>query len=157
MAILPAPRGDVNAALRWILCGFKPGAQGLIEGVHAQERRSGRHGSDWLYGEFGSEIFASRGRRRHGHAGVAGMGGHRDHCGGTRCRASSAGIEKLASDFNASQPIPDRAEYKGNYTETITAAIFAFRARTQPAIVQVNEIATATMMAAKGATYPVYD
>ena len=41
--------------------------------------------------------------------------------------------------------------YKGNYTETVTAAIFAFRSRSQPAIVQVNEIATATMMAAKGA------
>ena len=47
--------------------------------------------------------------------------------------------------------------YKGNYTETVTAAIFAFRSRSQPAIVQVNEIATATMMAAKGAIYPVFE
>ncbi|RYX90316.1 MAG: sn-glycerol-3-phosphate ABC transporter substrate-binding protein UgpB, partial [Bradyrhizobiaceae bacterium] len=47
--------------------------------------------------------------------------------------------------------------YKGNYTETVTSAIFAFRSRSQPAIVQVNEIATATMMAARGATYPVYE
>src|SRR6201986_2125371 len=66
-------------------------------------------------------------------------------------------LEKLAADFNASQSdyriVPT---YKGNYTETVTAAIFAFRSRTQPAIVQVNEIATATMMAAKGAIYPVY-
>src|SRR6201989_1343958 len=66
-------------------------------------------------------------------------------------------VDKLAADFNASQSdyriIPS---YKGNYTETVTAAIFAFRSRTQPAIVQVNEIATATMMAAKGAIYPVY-
>jgi sn-glycerol 3-phosphate transport system substrate-binding protein len=66
-------------------------------------------------------------------------------------------LEKLASDFNASQSeyriVPS---YKGNYTETVTAAIFAFRSRSQPAIVQVNEIATATMMAAKGAIYPVY-
>ncbi len=65
-------------------------------------------------------------------------------------------LEKLAADFNASQTayrvVP---VYKGSYTETVTAAIFAFRSRTQPAIVQVNEIATATMMAAKGATYPV--
>ena len=38
-----------------------------------------------------------------------------------------------------------------------SAAIFAFRSRSQPAIVQVNEIATATMMAAKGAIYPVHD
>jgi sn-glycerol 3-phosphate transport system substrate-binding protein len=66
-------------------------------------------------------------------------------------------LEKLAADFNASQPdyriVPT---YKGNYTETVTAAIFAFRSRSQPAIVQVNEIGTATMTAAKGAIYPVY-
>jgi sn-glycerol 3-phosphate transport system substrate-binding protein len=66
-------------------------------------------------------------------------------------------LEKLASDFNASQSdyriVPS---YKGNYTETVTAAIFAFRSRSQPAIVQVNEVATATMTAAKGAIYPVY-
>ena len=46
---------------------------------------------------------------------------------------------------------------KGNYADTVMAAIFAFRSNTQPAIVQVNEIATATMMAAKGAIYPVYE
>jgi sn-glycerol 3-phosphate transport system substrate-binding protein len=67
-------------------------------------------------------------------------------------------LEKLAADFNASQSeyriVPS---YKGNYTETVTAAIFAFRSRSQPAIVQVNEIATATMMAAKGALYPVFE
>src|SRR2546422_6613200 len=55
-------------------------------------------------------------------------------------------LEKLAADFNASQndfkivPV-----YKGNYTETMTAAIFALRTRINPAIVQVNEVATATM------------
>ena len=67
-------------------------------------------------------------------------------------------LEKLAADFNASQSeyriVPS---YKGNYTETVTAAIFAFRSRTQPAIVQVNEIATATMTVAKGAIYPVFE
>ena len=67
-------------------------------------------------------------------------------------------LDKLATDFNASQSeyriVPN---YKGNYTETVTAAIFAFRSRSQPAIVQVNEIATATMMAAKGAIYPVFE
>jgi sn-glycerol 3-phosphate transport system substrate-binding protein len=67
-------------------------------------------------------------------------------------------LEKLAADFNASQSdyriVPS---YKGNYTETVTAAIFAFRSRSQPAVVQVNEIATATMTAAKGAIYPVYE
>jgi sn-glycerol 3-phosphate transport system substrate-binding protein len=67
-------------------------------------------------------------------------------------------VDRLAADFNASQSeyriVPS---YKGNYTETVTAAIFAFRSRSQPAIVQVNEIATATMIAAKGAIYPVYE
>ena len=67
-------------------------------------------------------------------------------------------VGKLAADFNALQSdyrvVP---VYKGSYTETVTAAIFAFRSRTQPAIVQVNEIATATMMAARGATYPVFE
>ena len=67
-------------------------------------------------------------------------------------------LEKLAGDFNASQSeVRIVPSYKGNYTETVTAAIFAFRSRGQPAIVQVNEIATATMMAAKGATYPVFE
>jgi sn-glycerol 3-phosphate transport system substrate-binding protein len=67
-------------------------------------------------------------------------------------------LEKLAADFNASQSdYRIVASYKGNYTETVTSAIFAFRSRSQPAIVQVNEIATATMMAAKGAIYPVFE
>jgi sn-glycerol 3-phosphate transport system substrate-binding protein len=67
-------------------------------------------------------------------------------------------VEKIAADFNASQAeyriVPS---YKGNYTETVMAAIFAFRSRSQPAIVQVNEIGTATMMAAKGAIYPMFE
>jgi sn-glycerol 3-phosphate transport system substrate-binding protein len=67
-------------------------------------------------------------------------------------------VEKLAADFNASQSeyriVPS---YKGNYSETVMAAIFGFRSRRQPAIVQVSEIATATMMAAKGAIYPVFE
>jgi sn-glycerol 3-phosphate transport system substrate-binding protein len=67
-------------------------------------------------------------------------------------------LERLATEFNASQSeyriVP---AYKGNYTETVTAAIFAFRSRSQPAIVQVNEIATATMMAAQGAIYPMFE
>jgi sn-glycerol 3-phosphate transport system substrate-binding protein len=66
-------------------------------------------------------------------------------------------VEQLAADFNATQGdykiVP---EYKGQYTETMTAALFAIRTGKHPAIVQVNEVATATMMAAKGATYPVH-
>ena len=65
-------------------------------------------------------------------------------------------VDKMAADFNASQSeyeiIPT---YKGNYTETMTAAIAAFRAKEHPHLVQVFEVGTATMMAAKGAIYPV--
>jgi len=65
-------------------------------------------------------------------------------------------IDAMAADFNASQDefevIPT---YKGNYTETMTAAIAAFRAQEQPHLVQVFEVGTATMMAAEGAIYPV--
>lgn len=65
-------------------------------------------------------------------------------------------VNKIADDFNASQSdykvVPT---YKGNYTETMTAAIAAFRAGEQPHLVQVFEVGTATMMAAKGAIYPV--
>jgi sn-glycerol 3-phosphate transport system substrate-binding protein len=67
-------------------------------------------------------------------------------------------VNKIADDFNLTQQdykiVP---VYKGNYTETMTAAIAAFRAKQQPHIVQVFEVGTATMMAAKGAVYPVED
>jgi len=63
----------------------------------------------------------------------------------------------LAEDFNKSQKeFKVVAVYKGSYTETLTAAIAAFRAKQNPHIVQVFEVGTATMMAAKGAVYPVY-
>ncbi len=65
-------------------------------------------------------------------------------------------VNKIAEDFNATQSdfkvVPT---FKGNYTETMTAAIAAFRAKKHPHIVQVFEVGTATMMAAKGAVYPV--
>jgi len=65
-------------------------------------------------------------------------------------------VNKISEDFNASQSdykiVP---VYKGNYTETMTSAIAAFRAKQQPHIVQVFEVGTATMMAAKGAIMPV--
>ncbi len=67
-------------------------------------------------------------------------------------------VNKIANDFNATQSdykvVP---VFKGNYTETMTAAIAAFRAKQQPHIVQVFEVGTATMMAAKGAIYPIED
>lgn len=64
----------------------------------------------------------------------------------------------VAEGFNASQSdYQVNAVYRGNYTETMTAAIAAFRAREQPHIVQVFEVGTASMMAARGAIYPVYE
>jgi sn-glycerol 3-phosphate transport system substrate-binding protein len=67
-------------------------------------------------------------------------------------------LERLVTDFNRSQPDARIvATGKGSYTETVTSAIFAVRTHSQPAIVQVNEVATATMMAARGAIYPVFE
>jgi sn-glycerol 3-phosphate transport system substrate-binding protein len=66
-------------------------------------------------------------------------------------------VERLANDFNLTQSdykvIPT---YKGLYTETMTAAMFALRSKQHPAILQTAEVATATMMAAKGVVYPVH-
>src|SRR5579884_292649 len=66
-------------------------------------------------------------------------------------------INKIAADFNARQSdykvVP---VFKGSYAETMTAAIAAYRAGNAPDIVQVFEVGTATMMAAKGAIKPVY-
>ncbi len=66
-------------------------------------------------------------------------------------------LEEIVAGYNASQSeyvvVPT---YKGSYPETMTAAIAAFRAGEQPAIVQVFEVGTGTMMAAGGAIYPVH-
>ncbi|HEX2889231.1 extracellular solute-binding protein, partial [Vineibacter terrae] len=68
-------------------------------------------------------------------------------------------VNQLADEFNKSQSeykiVP---VFKGSYSDTLTAAIAAFRARqnVHPHIVQVFEVGTATMMAAKGAIYPVH-
>ena len=66
-------------------------------------------------------------------------------------------VVEIADGFNASQSdYKIMPAYKGNYTEAMTASIAAFRARQQPHITQVFEVGTASMMAAKGAIYPVY-
>jgi sn-glycerol 3-phosphate transport system substrate-binding protein len=66
-------------------------------------------------------------------------------------------VNEIAQKFNASQSqykvVP---VYKGQYDESMTAAIAAYRAGNPPAILQVFEVGTATMMAAKGAIKPVY-
>lgn len=67
-------------------------------------------------------------------------------------------VAEYAKRFNESQDeYTVNAVYKGTYTEAMTAAIAAFRARQQPHILQVFEVGTATMMAAEGAIYPVYE
>jgi len=66
-------------------------------------------------------------------------------------------VVAICEDFNRSQSeykvIP---VYKGSYYDTMTAGIAAFRAGKPPHILQVYEVGTATMMAAKGAIKPVY-
>lgn len=67
-------------------------------------------------------------------------------------------VKDLGEGFNKSQSeYHVNVVYKGNYTEVMTGAIAAFRAKQQPHIVQVFEVGTATMMAAKGAVKPVYE
>ncbi|HKU46807.1 MAG TPA: extracellular solute-binding protein, partial [Burkholderiales bacterium] len=70
--------------------------------------------------------------------------------------ANNTGVNELATRFNASQSeykvVP---VFKGSYPESMTAAIAAFRAGNPPHILQVFEVGTATMMAAKGAIVPV--
>ncbi|MCC4274118.1 sn-glycerol-3-phosphate ABC transporter substrate-binding protein UgpB [Marinomonas communis] len=71
--------------------------------------------------------------------------------------ANGEKVEEIAQAFNSAQDLYEvKPVYKGNYTETMTSAIAAFRAKQQPAIVQVFEVGTASMMAAEGAIYPVY-
>jgi sn-glycerol 3-phosphate transport system substrate-binding protein len=66
-------------------------------------------------------------------------------------------VQALADKYNASQKefkvVP---VWKGSYADTLNAGIAAYRSGTAPAILQVFEVGTATMMAAKGAVKPVY-
>src|SRR5438309_9394400 len=65
-------------------------------------------------------------------------------------------VNELANGFNASQKeYKVVAIFKGQYDESMTAAIAAFRAGNAPHILQVFEVGTATMMASKGAIVPV--
>jgi len=64
---------------------------------------------------------------------------------------------KICENFNASQSdYKVTPVFKGSYPDTMNAGIAAFRAGSPPAILQVYEVGTATMMAAKGAIKPVY-
>jgi sn-glycerol 3-phosphate transport system substrate-binding protein len=67
-------------------------------------------------------------------------------------------LEQIAADFNAAQTqVQVNATFKGQYPETMVAAIAAFRAGKAPHIVQMFEVGTATMMAARGAIKPVHE
>ncbi|MQQ08615.1 extracellular solute-binding protein [Epibacterium sp. SM1979] len=67
-------------------------------------------------------------------------------------------VNEIATDFNASQEdytlVP---VYKGNYEETLTAGIAAFRAGEQPDIIQVFDAGAATIIGAKGAVVAAQD
>jgi len=67
-------------------------------------------------------------------------------------------VNAIGDGFNKSQnKYQVVATYKGNYADTMNAGIAAFRAKSPPHILQVYEVGTATMMAAKGAIKPVYE
>ena len=67
-------------------------------------------------------------------------------------------VNAIAEGFNSQQnDYKVVATYKGSYADTMTAGIAAFRSKNPPQILQVFEVGTATMMAAKGAIKPVYE
>jgi len=72
--------------------------------------------------------------------------------------ANNDRVNNLAKRFNESQSeYKVNAVYKGSYPEAMAAAIAAYRSGNAPHILQVFEVGTATMMAAKGAIKPAYE
>jgi sn-glycerol 3-phosphate transport system substrate-binding protein len=66
-------------------------------------------------------------------------------------------VDALAKQFNDSQSDYEvRPLRKGNYSEVLTAAIAAYRAKQPPHLVQVFEVGTQTMLLSS-AVYPVYE
>jgi sn-glycerol 3-phosphate transport system substrate-binding protein len=66
-------------------------------------------------------------------------------------------LETQVKQFNESQKEYEiKPLRKGNYAETLTAAIAAYRQKNPPHIVQVFEVGTQTMMLS-GAVYPVHE
>ncbi|MCA1490589.1 sn-glycerol-3-phosphate ABC transporter substrate-binding protein UgpB [Ensifer sp. NBAIM29] len=72
--------------------------------------------------------------------------------------ANNEMVEELAKEFNDSQSdykvVP---VFKGSYPETLNAGIAAFRAKQPPAIIQVFDAGSGTMMAAEGAIVPAME
>lgn len=67
-------------------------------------------------------------------------------------------INQLVADFNRSQVnYAVKLVYKGDYIESLTSFAAAFRAKQPPALVQVFEVGTATMLHPKGIIKPVED
>lgn len=67
-------------------------------------------------------------------------------------------IRQLAEGFNHSQnDYVIKPVYKGEYTEAMTSFAAAFRAKKPPAIVQIFEVGTTTMLYPKGIIKPVDD
>lgn len=63
--------------------------------------------------------------------------------------ANNDEINRIARDFNASQPeVELQAIFKGSYADTLTAAIAAWRAGQAPHVVQIFEVGTGSMLAA---------
>jgi sn-glycerol 3-phosphate transport system substrate-binding protein len=69
---------------------------------------------------------------------------------GEKVNAICEGFNKSQKDYQVV------ATYKGSYVDTMNAGIAAFRAKTHPHILQIYEVGTATMMAARGAVKPVH-
>src|SRR5258707_14078624 len=66
--------------------------------------------------------------------------------------ANNDRINDFAKKFNESQSeYKVTPVFKGSYPEAMAAAVAAYRAGSAPAILQVFEVGTATMMSAKGA------
>ena len=72
--------------------------------------------------------------------------------------ANNETVNQLAKEFNESQSdytvVP---VFKGTYPETLNAGIAAFRAKQPPAIIQVFDAGSGTMMGAEGAIVPAAD
>nr|WP_167354091.1 sn-glycerol-3-phosphate ABC transporter substrate-binding protein UgpB [Sinorhizobium saheli] len=72
--------------------------------------------------------------------------------------ANNEMVEALAKEFNESQSnykiVP---VFKGTYPETLNAGIAAFRSKQPPAIIQVFDAGSGTMMAAEGAIVPAVE
>jgi sn-glycerol 3-phosphate transport system substrate-binding protein len=65
-------------------------------------------------------------------------------------------VNSIVGEYNGSQDACHlEATYKGGYEETMTAGIAAFRAKQSPNIIQIFDAGSATIVAAKGAVYPV--